>query len=106
MQNESTNTHLTTKRPRAKTPAGKSVTAQQQRGPAPSTVKVKKTVAPRKGGESSKKKKVTQKKYVDVEYDPEADVTLYRKRRKSDEEEWEDEEFYKYYTEIPRGQST
>jgi len=42
---------------------------------------------------SAKKKKVTQKKYVDVEYDPDADVTLYRKRRKSDEEEWEEDDW-------------
>ena len=41
--------------------------------------------------QTTKKKKATQKKYVDVEYDPEADVTLYHKRRKSDEEDWEDE---------------
>jgi hypothetical protein len=38
-----------------------------------------------------KKKRKTQKKYVDVEYDPEADVTLYRKRRKGDSDEWEDD---------------
>ena len=43
------------------------------------------------GEKATKKKKKTQKKYVDVEYDPEADVTLYRKRRKSDEDEWDDE---------------
>lgn len=40
---------------------------------------------------STGKKKKTQKKYVDVEYDPDADVTLYHKRRKSDEDEWDDE---------------
>jgi N utilization substance protein A len=41
---------------------------------------------------STKKKKRTQKKYVDVEYDPEADVTLYRKRHKRDEgDDWEDD---------------
>jgi hypothetical protein len=40
---------------------------------------------------SAKKKKRTQKKYVDIEYDPEADVTLYRKRRKGDEDDWEDD---------------
>jgi hypothetical protein len=38
-----------------------------------------------------KKKKGHQKKYVDIEYDPDADVTLYHKRRKSDEDDWEDD---------------
>jgi N utilization substance protein A len=38
-----------------------------------------------------KKKKRTQKKYVDVEYDPDADVTLYRKRHKGDDDEWDDD---------------
>jgi N utilization substance protein A len=42
-----------------------------------------------------RKKKKTQKKYVDVEYDPDADVTLYRKRRKGDSEEW-DEDVWDY----------
>jgi len=42
---------------------------------------------------SPKKKKKIQKKYVDVEYDPDADVTLYRKRRKGEGEEWEDDEW-------------
>jgi len=39
----------------------------------------------------TKKTKKIQKKYVDVEYDPDADVTLYRKRRKGDSGEWEDD---------------
>jgi N utilization substance protein A len=38
-----------------------------------------------------KKKKRTQKKYLNIEYDPDADVTLYRKRRKGDEDEWDDD---------------
>ncbi len=42
---------------------------------------------------SPKKKKKTQKKYVDIEYDPDADVTLYRKRHKSEGEEWEDDDW-------------
>lgn len=38
--------------------------------------------------EDSKRKK--RKKYVDVEYDPEQDVTIYRKKHKRKAEEWED----------------
>jgi N utilization substance protein A len=45
----------------------------------------------RKRSSSKKKKKGHQKKYVDIEYDPDADVTLYHKRRKSDEDDWEDD---------------
>ncbi len=45
---------------------------------------------PKKSGAKKKEKK---KKYVDVEYDPDADVTLYRKRRKGDSEEWEDDDW-------------
>jgi N utilization substance protein A len=45
----------------------------------------------RKRPSSKKKKKGHQRKYVDVEYDPDADVTLYHKRRKSDEDDWEDD---------------
>ena len=45
----------------------------------------------RKRTTSKKKKKGHQKKYVDIEYDPDADVTLYHKRRKSDEDDWEDD---------------
>ena len=30
------------------------------------------------------------KKYVDIEYDPEQDVTIYRKKRKKGEEDWDD----------------
>ena len=45
----------------------------------------------RKRPSSKKKKKGQQRKYVDVEYDPDADVTLYHKRRKSDEDDWEDD---------------
>ena len=30
------------------------------------------------------------KKYVDIEYDPEQDVTIYRKKRKRGEGEWDD----------------
>ncbi len=41
----------------------------------------------------SKAKKKVQKKYVDVEYDPEADVTLYRKRYKGEGDEWEDDDW-------------
>ncbi|MFN2151119.1 MAG: transcription termination factor NusA [Anaerolineales bacterium] len=41
---------------------------------------------------SPKKKKKSQKKYVEVEYDPEQDVTLYRKRHKRSGEEWDDDE--------------
>jgi hypothetical protein len=37
------------------------------------------------------KKKKAQKRYVDIEYDPDQDVTLYRKRHKRDGETWEDE---------------
>ena len=51
---------------------------------------LEKVITPKK--KPAKKKKV-QKKYVDVEYDPDADVTLYRKRRKGEGEEWEDEEW-------------
>jgi N utilization substance protein A len=41
---------------------------------------------------SPKKKKKTQKKYVDIEYDPDADVTLYRKRHKRDDgDDWEED---------------
>ena len=36
---------------------------------------------------SSKKRR---KKYVDIEYDPEQDVTIYRKKRKRGEGEWDD----------------
>ncbi len=46
---------------------------------------------PQKKPDSKKKEK--KKKYVDVEYDPDADVTLYRKRRKGDSEEWEDDDW-------------
>jgi N utilization substance protein A len=42
--------------------------------------------------QSTKKKKKTQKKYVEVEYDPEQDVTVYRKRHKRAGEEWDEEE--------------
>jgi N utilization substance protein A len=45
----------------------------------------------RKRTTSKKKKKGHQKKYVDIEYDPDADVTLYHKRRKNDEDDWEDD---------------
>jgi hypothetical protein len=45
----------------------------------------------RKRSTSKKKKKGHQRKYVDIEYDPDADVTLYHKRRKSDEDDWEDD---------------
>ena len=50
-------------------------------------------VVPTKKKRSTKKKKKTQKKYVDIEYDPEADVTLYRKRRKGEGDEWEDDDW-------------
>jgi N utilization substance protein A len=46
-------------------------------------------IAPRK--HRAKKKKKAQKKYVDVEYDPDQDVTLYRKRHKRDGDSWEDD---------------
>ena len=35
-------------------------------------------------------KRRKRKKYVDVEYDPEKDVTIYRKKHKRKEDEWED----------------
>jgi N utilization substance protein A len=38
--------------------------------------------------EDTKKKR--RKKYVDVEYDPEHDVTIYRKKRKRESEDWDD----------------
>ncbi|HBY07021.1 MAG TPA: hypothetical protein DEH22_04280 [Chloroflexi bacterium] len=49
-------------------------------------------ITPRKSGSSKKKKKAQQNKYVDVEYDPEQDVTLYRKRHKRAGEEWSDDD--------------
>ena len=50
---------------------------------------IEEVITPKK--RSSKKKKRVQKKYVDVEYDPDADVTLYRKRRKGESDDWEDD---------------
>jgi N utilization substance protein A len=40
--------------------------------------------------EDSKDKKKQRKKFVDVEYDPEHDVTIFRKKRKKETDEWED----------------
>jgi N utilization substance protein A len=40
---------------------------------------------------SKKKGKKAQKKFVEVEYDPEQDVTVYRKRHKKAADEWEDD---------------
>ena len=39
----------------------------------------------------SKKKKKKSKKYLEVEYDPDHDITLYRRKRKRNKEDWEDE---------------
>jgi chemotaxis protein histidine kinase CheA len=41
---------------------------------------------------AAKKKKKKPKKFVDVEYDPDQDVVLYRKRHKRDGEEWTPED--------------
>ncbi|MGD8752940.1 MAG: transcription termination factor NusA, partial [Anaerolineales bacterium] len=38
-----------------------------------------------------KKKKKKPRKYVDVEYDPEQDVTIYKKRHKRGEEDWDED---------------
>jgi N utilization substance protein A len=40
--------------------------------------------------EDTKDKKKQRKKFVDVEYDPEHDVTIFRKKRKKETEDWED----------------
>lgn len=40
--------------------------------------------------DSKKKKKAGKKKFVEVEYDPDHDVTLVRRRRKRDQEDWDE----------------
>jgi N utilization substance protein A len=40
---------------------------------------------------SKKKKPKKQQKYVEIEYDPDQDVTLYRRKRKREEDEWEED---------------
>jgi hypothetical protein len=41
--------------------------------------------------DASDKKKKKRKRYLDVVYDPDQDVTVYRKRRKRDTKDWEDD---------------